>query len=166
MPASASEYDKVAGLATTEKKNVAQPCLTFEKREKQCCANDLPPFALVATAPHVPVSHDGVGTERNLRKPAVLPSNIHLENLSRKTVKKCCRDNQFRGRPRMNPSALALARDSSKFAHSTWSAPSYGEETSTQQSRGRHSHAPWVSITVFPRGWAHEPCVLMCLSSV
>lgn len=44
LTASASEHNKVAGLATTEKNNVAQPCLTFEKREKQCCANDLATF--------------------------------------------------------------------------------------------------------------------------
>ena len=104
------------------------------------------------------------GTERNLRKPVVLSSNIHLENLSRKTVKKCCRDNQFRGRPRMNPSALAPTRDSSKFAHSTWSAPSYGEETSTQQSRGCHSHAPWVSHHSVPSWLRPTNLVYVCVS--
>lgn len=39
--ASVSGHNNIAGLATTEKNNVAQPRLTPLKREKQCCANDL-----------------------------------------------------------------------------------------------------------------------------
>lgn len=113
----------------------------------------LPPFTLVATAPHVPVSHDGVvGTERNLRKPAVLPSNIHLENHSCKTVKKCCRDNQFRGRPRMNPSALAPARNPQDLVHSPWSVPIPVEKRLLNRAAVVTVTPLGSRITVFPRG--------------
>lgn len=78
--------------------------------------------------------------------------------ISHKTVKKRCRDNQSRGRPRMNPSALAPARDPQDLVHSNHGgvSPLPGErninstEPRSSQARplGLASHVPsWLGPT-------------------
>lgn len=62
----------------------------------------------------------------------------------------------------MNPSALTPARDPQDLVHSPWSVPIPAKETSTQQSRGRHSHAPWVSHHSVP-SWLGPRTLRMCV---
>lgn len=123
-----------------------------------------PPLALIATTEHVPVSRNGDEPQEEHLADWLATQRSRRGTISHKTVKKRCRDNQSRGRPRMNPSALAPARDPQDLIHSNHEVPPLpGGETSTQQSRGRHSHAPWVSHHSVP-SWLGPRTLRMCVS--
>lgn len=152
MSASASGHNNIAGLATTEKNNVVQPRLTPRKEKNNVVRTISLPLALVATTEHVSVSRNGDEPQEEHLADWLATQRSRRGTISHKAVKKRCRDNQSRGRPRMNPSALAPARNPQDLVHSPWSVPIPVKETSTQQSRGRHRHASWVSHHMFPRG--------------
>lgn len=164
MSASTSEHNNIAGLATTEKNNVAQPRLTLRKEKNDVVRTISPPLALVATTGHVSVSRNGDEPQEEHLADWLSLQQSHRGTISHKTVKKCCRDNQSRGRPRMNPSALTPACNPQDLVHSNWSVPLPVKETSTQQSRGRHSHAPWVSHHSVPSWLRPTNLAYVCVS--
>lgn len=125
MSASTSEHNNIAGLATTEKNNVAQPRLTLRKEKNDVVRTISPPLALVATTGHVSVSRNGDEPQEEHLADWLSLQQSHRGTISHKTVKKRCRDNQSRGRPRMNPSALAPARDPQDLVHSNHGVSRY-----------------------------------------
>lgn len=125
MPASASGHDNIAGLATTEENNVAQPRLTLRKEKNNVVRTISLPLALVATTGHVPVSHNGDEPQEEHLADWLATQRSRRGTISHRTVKKRCRDSQSRGRPRMNPSALAPARDPQDLVHSNHGVSRY-----------------------------------------
>ena len=126
------------------------------------CERSPLPLALVATTEHVSVSRNGDEPQEEHLVDWLATQRSRRGTISHKTVKKRCRDNQSRGRPRIDPSALAPARDPQDLVHPPWSVPIPVKETSTQQSRGRHRHAPWVSHHSVP-SWLGPRTLCMCV---
>lgn len=164
MSASASGHDNIAGLATTEKTTLHNPASLPEKEKNNVVRTISPPLALVATTEHVSVSRNGDEPQEEHLADWLATQRSRRGTISHKTVKKRCRDNQSRGRPRMNPSALAPACDPQDLVHSNWSVPLPVKETSTQQSRGRHRHAPWVSHHSVPSWLRPTNLAYVCVS--
>lgn len=112
-----------------------------------------PPLALVATTEHVSVSRNGDEPQEEHLADWLSTQRSRRGTISHKTVKKRCRDNQSRGRPRIDPSALAPARDPQDLVHSTMECPRYRVEKHQLNRAAVVAITPLGSrITVFPRG--------------
>lgn len=152
MPASASGHDNIAGLATTEKNNVAQPRLTPRKEKNNVVRTISPPLALVATTEHVPVSRNGDEPQEEHLADWLSLQRSRRGTIVHKTVKKRCRDNQSRGRPRIDPSALAPARNPQDLVHPPWGVPIPVEKRLLNRAAVVTVTPLGSRITVFPRG--------------